>query len=137
MTELQPRNVRLVTPAVPAVRRQGMTVVSAPYSQRWKLVAHIGQEKRAGRIASTGREWIADGRVHFEIEKLADPPSRTPWYLAAGATGMTAVISLAVLVYHARYVLMFISAVVAVLLLANRVAHSGGCVGIHCTGCRG
>jgi hypothetical protein len=114
-----------------------MVVVSAPAHRRWELVAHIGREKKAGRIARTGREWYQDGRVHFEIEKLADPPSRAPWYVALTAVVLGGVVSLSVMLYTARWVILSLAVVVAALVLANRANHTGGCAGIHCAGCRG
>jgi hypothetical protein len=115
---------------------------SCAVRDRRLFLASLRRKQQRGEI---GTVWVddnavRDGRFHITYQRIREPRSRAPWYVAA-TIGVTAVpVGIAVMVWHARHVLLAFAVVIllAVWLAARSIAgHRPTCVGLHCEGCKG
>lgn len=135
MTALE--NVR---PAWPAAR-QRLVVVEGPARERHQLMAWLKREAEAGRVGTVWETEAPKGMMRLEYEQLAERPNPAPWYVTGATAALGSVVLVGAMLWQARGALLALAAVTAVaavlVWLATRVSHSGGCVGLHCAGCRG
>jgi hypothetical protein len=104
--------------------------VSAPLAEKRKLLALLAQMQRRGEIASAwtegdgmeGREYV----VHFD--RIREPRSMTPWYVAGFVSFIGGVVTLGALIYHSRYVLLWGALIAAAALvgIVGYVMSQGG-----------
>lgn len=117
--------------------------VSAPYHQRQQLLARLRKMAERGEIERTGRLELIDGRWHANFIRIRDPRPRLPIYATAFAVGAGAVVGVGMMLWHARYVILYAVGGVAALAVLIGVgmylaSHRVGCPGVitHCPGCK-
>lgn len=123
-----------------------MGTASCSAAERRRFLAELKVMQQRGEIgtvwtdAETEREAALTGRFVVRYQRIREPRSKLPWYGAAFATGLAAVIGAGMLLWAARYVIIWglLIAVVVVLATARTLAgHQPTCLGLHCAGCRG
>lgn len=140
MTALENVRPERRVPAWPAAR-QRLVVVEGPARERHQLMAWLKREAEAGRVGTVWETEAPKGMLRLEYERLAERPNPAPWYVAGATAALGSVVLVGAMLWQARHALLLLAAVAAgallLLLLATRISHSGGCVGLHCTGCKG
>lgn len=124
-------------------RASGATVGAASCSQRdvRRFRAHLAAMQRRGEIGAVWTdeaETARTGRFCVTYQRLYEPRPKMPLYATLTAAALGTLITVGVLAWHARYVIL--AAALAVLALwwaATRPSHAGLCPGLHCAGCRG
>lgn len=114
--------------------------IKVPAAMEQQGRAQLRRMMERGEIASAFNPRREDGMWLCDYERLREPRSRTPWYIGGAATFIGGSVTLAYLVWSSRYVILALAATaVVVFVIAVRVlaGHSGGCVGLHCPGCKG
>jgi hypothetical protein len=125
-------------------RPVGPRVQTITHTSKYELARLVREEKAAGRIGPNASDImpLAGGRMYaVKVVRLADPAPRWKRRMWVGAGGTSVMAVVGAMVWHARYVLGGIAltalCVAVLLLVATRMNHSGGCVGLHCSGCKG
>ena len=146
MTSYQLENVR---PVERPQMRSGLAHNVAPnlttvtHPHRNQLAAQLQQQERAGRIKRIGRIQVdpMTRTATARFIRLKPEPKRWPWAVAGTLLIAGGLTTIGWMIYDAARVLAYgfgtVLAVGAVIWLLTRVSHSGGCVGIHCSGCKG
>jgi Flp pilus assembly protein TadB len=137
--------------AVRPLRVSGLPARLADGQEWWednphRLASRLAVAKRRGEVAELGRWEMVPGRQGALVRRLKPRPTWATharrWALL-GVLGLAAVALLMVAVWVVvgaliallPLILGFLA--VALLLLRMATGHSGGCVGLHCPGCRG
>ncbi len=127
MTELQRR--------VPGA---SFSVASAPYRDRQRLGAQLRKMVERGEIESCSPIQlvrIGPGQMEWQAQyiRIREPRAKTPWYAAAFASAMGAVVGVGALLYYSRWVLLAAAGGIAALtIIAVVIANlSGGEGGNH------
>lgn len=124
MSELQHR----------APRTTIATATPLPGRTRREMLAELKRMQRRGEIGTVWED-VRTGEVTYQ--RLTEPRSRMPLYATLTASALGTLITVGVLAWHSRYVIL--AAAGAALLLwfaATRPSHRGVCPGLHCAGCR-
>lgn len=135
MTEIQPY-VRQVPPST----------ASCTQMERRRFLAELAAMQRRGEIsevwtdAATEQESRETGRFVVRYRRLREPRPRLPLYATLSAVALGGVVSVGVMLWHARYVLLAGAAAIVIIGIIEAllsVGHRIGCTGFHCPGCRG
>lgn len=144
MSELEQRRPAVIEGQMVEHCAARVEQVRVPHAGRQRLGAELRAMAERGEIASAfdlhqdpkTREWVVS------IVRIREPRDRTPWHVAGAAAALGAVVTVGAMLYHARWVifgtvcsLAALSLIIAFVL--SRGGHSGACVGLHCSGCRG
>lgn len=131
----------------PYVRQVPPSTASCTQMERRRFLAELKQQQRRGEIsevwtdAATKRESRETGRFVVRYRRLREPRPRMPLYATLTAAALGGVVSVGVMLWHARHVLLagaaaiVITGIIIVALLS--AGHRIGCTGLHCPGCRG
>lgn len=109
---------------------------------RNQLAAYLQQQERAGRIKRIGviTVDVKTREATASFIRLKPEPKRWPWAVAGTLLMAGGVSMVGWMIYDAARVLATTfgaTLIIGLLLwLATRISHSGGCVGIHCPGCK-
>lgn len=137
--------VRQSTFIVPqAAQKLPIGTITVPSALERQGLARLAEMERKGQIAYAFNPRIEKDEKGNTVWRcdyalLRTPRSRVPWYVAGAAAFISASIGVGYLLWASRWVIaFFVGGVALALLLLTRLAgHSGGCVGLHCSGCRG
>lgn len=131
----------------PYVRRVPPSTASCTPVERRTFLAKLAAMQRRGEIsevwtdAATEREARETGRFVVRYRRLREPRPRLPLYATLSAAALGGMVSVGVMLWHARHVLLagaaaiVITGIIIVALLS--AGHRIGCTGLHCPGCRG
>lgn len=141
MTELE--NVRRL-PRAQNVRPLGLEVGMQIWrdTSPHKLQARLARAQRRGEVArvmNVSRDPNRYGQYRVVIKRLKPEPKRTPRIALVLAGALTAVVSVGVMLYQVRYLILsgLLVLLLAALLIKKAAGHSVTCTGLHCSGCRG
>lgn len=135
--EIQPHSGQLARPA------EGWSEMRCPAVKQQEARARLAVMQRRGEIRSARAYTDRDtGEYVVEFVRLREPRSKAPLYVAAVTVPLAAITGIGIMLWHARYVIMYgvlgVAALVFLLAAAGRLAgHRPTCVGLHCPGCRG
>jgi hypothetical protein len=141
VTELE--NVRRL-PRAQNVRPLGLEVGMQIWrdTSPHKLQARLTRAERRGEVArvmAVSRDPNRYGQYRAVIKRLRPEPKRAPRIALLLAGALTAVVSVGVMLYQIRYLIMagLLALLLAALLIKAAAGHSVTCTGLHCPGCRG
>jgi hypothetical protein len=139
MTELQ--KVRVLDVAVPQVgyaEDAWIQTITAPSAKAHLLRATLADMKYRGEI-KTAFNWTEEkGTITVYVERLREPRSPVPWYVAGVTAGFGVLVGLGTMLYQTRYVwlTMLAGAVLVWLVCKTMAGHAAACPGLHCSGCQ-
>ena len=114
---------------------------SCPAVKQQQLRAWVGERRRRGEFADTYSIKISNGQAHAYVLRLRPQPRRAPRVLAAVALGAGTLTWVGWALWEARWVILAVTSAAlvgaAVVGLLAVFGHRPGCVGLHCSGCRG
>lgn len=105
-----------------------------------RLRARLHAASRRGELeVVSGWRVARSGAAAVVVKPIREPRSPVPWWIAGTATALSALAGVGIMLYQTRYIWMALAGVLLVVFGIARLLgnHSGGCVGIHCSGCRG
>lgn len=121
--------------------------VSPEKIEEWKHHNHFILRARLRRAESRGQVRVLSpvtmtpwGQGEVLVERIKKSSSDARWYFASALLAASLLFVIALWVWVMRYeILGFFASLIlcAMLFLVTRANHSGGCVGIHCDGCKG
>lgn len=101
-----------MTEIQPYVRRVPPSTASCTQMERRRFLAELKQQQRRGEIsevwtdAATERESRETGRFVVRYRRLREPRPRLPLYATLSAAALGGVVSVGVMLWHARYVIL-------------------------------
>lgn len=107
--------------------------MAGPLVKKREMLALLAKMQRRGEIGTAWLEGepIRDGQYVVHYERLTDPPSKAPWYVAGFVSFFGGIIAVGALVYHSRYVLLYTAAIALALLGIVAYALSRGAGSAH------
>lgn len=83
--------------------------MAGPLVKKREMLALLAKMQLRGEIGTawTEGEPIRDGQFVVHYERLTDPRSKVPWYVAGFVSFFGGVIALGALIYHSRFVLLW------------------------------
>jgi hypothetical protein len=111
-------------------------MMTAPATKYWELRAELRRLVQAGEIRQAwGLEQRGTECIVF-VERIADPSPKAPWYVGITVTVLGALVGVGVMLWHARYVILAVLAIVAMAVLGTFLVHlSAGKAGCNCPVC--
>lgn len=113
--------------------------VSVPLADRQRFLAELKRLQRRGEIGTVWQAAVQrPGLFEVTYQRIREPRSRMPLYATLTAGALGTLITVGVLAWHARHVILAgLAAALVVWWLATRSNHGGICPGLHCSGCKG